>query len=116
MLLYSTGDTELMSHPLGAKVGKYKHRILIAVTVAALGAYFLPLSTVFAGHNGNSASGANQAARDAIKAGHSTTPKTKSNSGTSDPSSGSSSPSKSTSPKTSDPPVDNSPQVGTNIG
>jgi hypothetical protein len=65
-----------------------------------LGAYFLPLSTVFAGHNANNGN-ANQAARDKISKGQSSNPttdsKTKSNSGSlSNPitSTGSSSPSK----------------------
>src|SRR5439155_6152297 len=82
-----------MSYPLASKLGKYKHMIVIAVVVVALGAYFLPLSTVFAGHNTNNGN-ANQAARDKISKGSSsptTDSKTKSNSG------GSSNPSSSTS-------------------
>jgi hypothetical protein len=76
-----------MTFPLASKLGKYKHIILIAVAVTALGAYLLPLSTVFAANNS-----ANQAARDAIlKKGHpsnspSTSITTKTNS---NPSSGS---------------------------
>ena len=76
-----------MSYPLASKLGKYKHMIVIAVVVVALGAYFLPLSTVFAGHNTNNGS-ANQAARDKISKGQSSSPST-------NPSSSSSSPSKS---------------------
>jgi hypothetical protein len=44
---------KLMSYPLGAKLGKHKHIILLAVTLVALGAYLLPSSTVFAGQNNN---------------------------------------------------------------
>jgi len=59
--------------------------IVIAVVIVALGAYFLPLSTVFAGHNTNNG-GANQAARDKISKGSSsptTNSKIKSNIGSS---------------------------------
>ena len=78
-------DTRPMSHPLGAKLGKYKHMIVIAVAVAAFGAYFLPLSTVFAAHttNGNTAAGANNAARGAIANGHPSSSNTNSRSATS---------------------------------
>jgi hypothetical protein len=85
VLLYTTYGYQLMIHPLGTALSKYKHIILIAVTLVALGAYFLPLSTVFAGHNSKTAAGANQAARDAISKGHSSSPNSnsKTNSGTS---------------------------------
>src|SRR6266487_2939289 len=74
-----------MSYPLASQLGKYKHMIVIAVVIVALGAYFLPLSTVFAGHN-TSNGNANQAARDKISKGSSsptTDSKIKSNSGSS---------------------------------
>jgi len=87
-----------MSYPLASKLGKYKHMIVIAVVVVALGAYFLPLSTVFAGHNANNGN-ANQAARDKISKGQSSSPSTNPSSSSSspstNPSSSSSSPSKS---------------------
>jgi hypothetical protein len=84
-----------MAFPIASIIGKYKHIILIGVTVVALGAYFLPLSTVFAAHNtANTATGANQAARTSLS--HTISPssnsKTNTNSGTPS-SSGSTSPS-----------------------
>src|SRR6266496_457673 len=95
-----------MSYPLASKLGKYKHMIVIAVVIVALGAYFLPLSTVFAGHNTNNGN-ANQAARDKISKGSSsptTDSKTKSNSGSSsNPSTSTSSSNPSTSTSTSNP-------------
>ncbi|SRR5207302_9528997 len=108
-----------MSYPLASKLGKYKHMIVIAVVVVALGAYFLPLSTVFAGHNTNNGN-ANQAARDKISKGSSsptTDSKTKSNSGSSsNPSSstGSSGPSTDSKTNSKTKSNDNSPQVGDN--
>jgi PPE-repeat protein len=47
--------------------GKYKHWIVIGVALTSLAAYFIPLHFVFASHtNGNTAAGANQAARTSI--------------------------------------------------
>ena len=115
-------DRRLMSHPLGAKLGKYKHMIVIAVAVAAFGAYFLPLSTVFAAHttNGNTAAGANNAARGAIANGHPSSSKsntgTTSNSGTSSPSSNSKTNTNSRSATSGDPNIGNGNTGQNNVG
>jgi hypothetical protein len=102
MLLYSVVGKSLMTNDLASKLGKYKHIILIAVGVAALGAYLLPLSTVFAAHNSaNTAAGANQAARNAISNGQSSSAST-------NPSSSSSSGSGSASPNSNSNPNSNS--------